>query len=187
MEITREHLQEQYQKFLDDDKNLKLVEAQGLTWLEPGFILELFVADFNHLSGLKHTDGIYTRYTAVGRVCSVSPENEGPYARIKAGDIVFVGDEMSHIVKNEAWDEWSKTQTKGQQWQMPEPLKYVRKVFDWISRGRLFYPDRGHVLITTNALSMSAEDINKFVGPYVFKVDIMDVKFKIENPWAYQI
>ena len=186
MKITKEILQQKYQAFLEDKTQLERLNKQGFKLGQPGFMVELFVFDISKEVDFE-MDDYYVRYTGIAKILQASPANKeigGGVEKFKAGDIVSVGDTMGVMTLNQEWELWFDAQrSPNNEPAENEPIKYLRRVHQWISHGKLWYMDRAEYLVKGQNLTWDEKAINNFRGPYVFQVDIQEVLGPITNPF----
>lgn len=184
-EVTVEDLQKKYEEFLKDNSNIDKVKAQGLTWLSNGFIIEMFIPDFSDRALIKFDNDpdVYRRYTGIAKILAASPLNDGERAKLKEGDIVYIGDDMSNMNKNPAYLGWINAQPHQVKDKTP-PVEFIRKAHRYIEMGMLFLVNRGKVTASKRGLEVSLETIGQMQEPLVFRVPPADILYKIDNPWA---
>lgn len=190
--ITKEALLKKFEEFKNDNTYVDKVRKHNLEWFVPGFIVELFIADFTQLSLLTSTDSFYKRCTGVAKVLSVSSENERltnyagstseAYKKVKVGDIIYLGDDLLNLQLNPAWQHWYDSNGRGVM-KGVEPLKYIRKFHRWIEQGMLYLVDRGQEVVDKEGLEITLATIGELKVPMVFRLPVQDVLFKIENPF----
>ncbi len=184
----KEELEKQYSAFLNDNSNLKAVEAQGISWGSPGLIVEVFVADYTTNTGLLIEDDLYKKFTPFAKILSASKWNTGPKAEWKAGDVIHIGDAYMAVQVNPMWSAWQEGQKSNQKLMGVEPTQYIRKLYSWIVGGKLYTPHKADFLLDNDMAILSESTIKKFNGPYCFLIDeyeLVNINLKIEgNPWA---
>lgn len=184
-QATKEDLRRKFEAFKADNTYVDRLQNQNLFWLQPGFIVQLFVADFSEVSTLAVTDSYYKRYTGIAKVLACSNENmrvADVYSSIKPGDIIYLGDDLFHVTLNAKWADWDSNQGRGQVKGI-EPLKYIRKFHRWIEAGMLYLVDRSKETIEKEGIEINLSTIGDLKVPMIFRLPVQDVLFKIENPF----
>lgn len=192
-QVTKQLLHQKYQEFLKDTTQLTRLKQQNPQLLIPGWIVELFVFDTTKDVKFLHDD-FYVRYTGICKILHASPENSDTsnklsprIANLKEGDILSIGDTMTIMGLNPEWEDWFNAQDSPNNDPGEEPKKFLRRIHHWMSQGKLWYMDRAKYLANGKNLQWDDKAINDFRGPYVFRLDPMDVECVIDNPFESEL
>ena len=182
----KQTIEKQYADFLADDSSLKQVQAHGVSFGGPGFIIELFVADFSKNSSLLIMDDIHKKVTPYAKILAVSEYNQGPKADWKVGDVVNIGDGYMNVQLNPMYAAWMDAKAANQRASTKPPPQYIKKIYSWILNGHVYAVDKAKYLMDSNSVVITEDTIRSFPGPYVFLVDDYNIgNLKITgNPWA---
>lgn len=186
----RLEMQVQYETWLKDDTTLKQIEAHGIDWGEPGFIIEIFTADFSTQTKLLIDDDLYRKFTPFARILSASPYNNSPEFHgkkdWKVGDIIHLGDDMASVQVNPNWSTWVEGQKASAKLMGREPMKYIKKIYSLVFGGKLYNPDKSRQVLSNKHAIISEDSVRTYQGPWIFILDPYNVgSIKITgNPWA---
>lgn len=180
-----DELRRQWELFKADSTNLDKVTAHGIEWGIPGFIIEVFVADFANKSGLILDADLYKKTTPYGKILSASPLNESPKNEWKAGDIVYLGDGMANLLVNSDHVAWTEGKKSNARFVGPEPPAYIKKVYATVSDGRLYYPDKSRYVLTDKYTVLTQNNMKEYPGPWCVVFDQFSVPMRVTgNPFA---
>ncbi len=184
-QVTSEMLLKQFQKFKEDDTQLKLLEAQGLNLRLPGFIVEMFVFDITKDMDVKMPE-YYIRHTSIAKVLAVCPGNKDidSIKDIVVGDLIHMGDHLSVMKLNEDWENWEKEKLNPQVEKREQPVKFIKGFYKLLSEGRLYVTQRGNSLISGKHLRFGEKEVRDFAGPFVAFIDPGDVVGTIKDPFV---
>ncbi len=183
-------LKAQYEAWLKDDTVTKQVEAHGLDWGEPGFIIEIFTADFSTQTKLLIDDDLFRKFTPFAKIISASPYNNAPEYHgkkdWKVGDIIHMGDDMASVQVNPNWSAWVEGQKASAKLMGREPMKYIKKVYTYVFGGKLYNPNKSRQVLSNKHAIISEDSVRTFQGPWVFLVSPYELgNLRIAgNPWA---
>lgn len=182
-EGNKKLLNEKYAAFLADTSSAEKLEKHGIEWGAPGFIVEVFVAEYP--SKVLVGDDISRKFTPYAKILSASPFNEGPKKNWKAGDITHIGDSYMSVQVNPIWEAWHEGQKSNARLMGKEPTQYIRKIYGWIIGGKLYAMDKAKYILTKELTILSEANIKTFQGPWTFLIDDYDIgTLKVSgNPW----